>query len=325
MAFDILDHLDKLTLDGGSQSRSQASCQCPICESPNLKITLSGANTGRWATYSCDCSKTEAGKQKIRHFLSPAQNPNPTPTPTWQKPDRASKSVVYNYDRLVDGQPEPIVQVKRSDDGRGGRRFSQSHWDGKRWISGAPDEIKAQIHLYRIFDPLNQEAIATGAPLLIVEGEGKTDRLLGLGIPATCSIGGAGKWGHYGHQNYLQDLAGAVVVVCPDRDKPGFKHAEQVAADFPEAQWLYADPTSPEWETLPDNKGFDVGDWLESGATKEQILGAIAPRRVVMAGEPESVENSRGGELHHGLPCRRGAGQKCRVDIPAPARLRFHH
>jgi hypothetical protein len=292
MPFDILDHRDKLTFDGGSQSRSQASYLCPICESPNLKITLSGAKMGYWDTYSCDCASTDAGKRKIRHFLSPAQNPNPEPTPTWQKPARASKSVVYTYDRLVDGQPEPIAQVKRSDDGRGTRKFSQSHWDGKRWVSGVPDEIKAQIHLYRIFDPLNQEAIATGAPLLIVEGEGKTDRLLGLGIPATCSIGGGGKWGHYGYQNYLQDLAGAVVVVCPDRDKPGIKHAEQVATDFPEAQWLYADPTSPEWETPPDNKGFDVGDWVESGATKEQILGAIEPRRVVaVESEVEALES----------------------------------
>jgi energy-coupling factor transporter ATP-binding protein EcfA2 len=280
MTFNILLHLDKLTPDGGSQSKNQASYLCPLCESPNFKVTLSGKKEGHWGTYGCDCSATEAGKQKIRHCLSPAKNPNPQPD-RWVKLPRPQKSQHFAYDRLVDGQIEAIAQVKRSDDGQGKRYFSQSHWNGKHWVSGLPDDIKPQVHLYRIFDPINQAAIAKGEPLLIVEGEGKVDKLHRLGIPATCSIGGAGKWGHYGHQNYLQDLVSAVVLICPDRDKPGIKHAEQVAADFPEAQWLYADPTSPEWETPPDNKGFDVGDWVESGATKEQILGAIAPRRVV--------------------------------------------
>jgi energy-coupling factor transporter ATP-binding protein EcfA2 len=292
MAFNILPHRHKLTLDGGSQSKNQASYRCPLCESPNFKLILSGKKAGHWATYGCDCSSTEEGKRKIRHYLSPAQNPNET-EPTWQKPVRASKSVTYPYDRLVDGQIEAIAQVKRSDDGMGKRYFSQSHWDGKHWVSGLPDDIKSQVHLYRIFDPINQDAIAKGEPLLIVEGEGKVDKLHRLSIPATCSIGGAGKWGHYGHQNYLQDLAGAVVVICPDRDKPGIKHAEQVAADFPEAQWLYSDPTSPEWETPPDNKGFDVGDWVESGATKEQILGAIAPRRMATVEAPTTEQTAQ--------------------------------
>jgi hypothetical protein len=55
-------------------------------------------------------------------------------------------------------------------------------------------EKQKQVHLYRIGDELNKGAIANHEPILVVEGEGKADLLLAMGIAATCAIGGAGKW-----------------------------------------------------------------------------------------------------------------------------------
>ena len=118
-----------------------------------------------------------------------------------------------------------------------------------------------------------------------------------LGIAATCSIGGSEKWTGYGYPNYLKDLEGAAVVICPDRDEKGIKHAEMIALDFPGAPWLYCNPSSFQWgRSLPKQKGFDIADWInDDGATKEQILGAIEPRRIPKTQEtkPKSTTKQR--------------------------------
>lgn len=174
----------------------------------------------------------------------------------------------------------PVVKVTRTDKGDGSKSFYQSHWNGKTWVKGLTDEIKLQIHLYRIQEPINQQAIATGQPVLIVEGEGIVDQLLEMGIAATTSIGGAGKWRHYGYPNYLEDLVGANVVLCPDRDTKGVQHCNDIARDFPNAKWLYAFPDSPWWERVPDKGGLDIADWIaDYRLTREDILGAIGEKR----------------------------------------------
>ncbi|WP_146087173.1 hypothetical protein [Chroococcidiopsis sp. TS-821] len=199
------------------------------------------------------------------------------PQETSQKPIRpkSKKSFIY---KNIDGQP--LVKVTRTDRGDGNKSFYQSHWNGTTWVKGLNEQVKSEIHLYQIQDPINQDAIATGKPILIVEGEGKVDLLLKMGIAATCSIGGALKWRHYGYPNYLDDLAGANVVLCPDRDKAGLKHCEDIALDFPAAKWLYVLPNSPLWQRVPDKGGLDIADWInDDGATREDILGAIGDKR----------------------------------------------
>ncbi len=135
------------------------------------------------------------------------------------------------------------------------------------------------MHLYRIQEELNQGAIRTGDRILLVEGEGKVDLLLGMGIPATCAIGGAGKWRRYGYPNYLEDLEGAKVVLVPDRDSKGLAHMEDVAKDFPDAEWLFPFPDSPLWKRLPEKGGLDIADWIEEGKlSREQVLASIGKR-----------------------------------------------
>jgi len=170
--------------------------------------------------------------------------------------------------------------VTRIDDGEGKKQFYQSHWNGKEWVKGVPEEFRVRIRLYRISDAVNQNAITQGKSVLIVEGEGIVDVLLEMGIAATCSIGGAGKWRKYGHQNYLEDLKGAKVVLCPDRDKPGINHCLDIEKDFPNAQWLYAYPDSPDWLEPPTKEGLDIADWVhDHKLTSEQIIAAIEPKR----------------------------------------------
>ena len=270
--FNILDHLDRLTSDGGNHGKNEQSFHCPVCNASNFKVMISGPNEGKYSAYGCDCMATNSGKQRVIDAISPR----------WEKPNRPKSSKIYTYETLENLTPVPTVQVRRSDDGKGKRNITQWHQQDGLWVPGLPSEMRSKIHLYRIFDEINQTAIADGEPIFIVEGEGNVNDLIELGIAATCSIGGASGWNSYGHANYVSDLSGAVPVICPDRDVPGLKYGDRIADDFPGALWVYADPTAFQWgRSLPENGGFDIGDWISDGATKEQILGAIEPRRVI--------------------------------------------
>lgn len=195
-----------------------------------------------------------------------------------QKPKRASGTKQFIYH---DPQGLTAVIVHRVDyDDQQPKKIWQTFHRGSRPLKEKPDGFNARIHLYRIFESPNQQAITNGEQLLIVEGEGKADLLLRMGIPATTSLGGAGQWRKNGYANYRNDLQGARVVICPDRDEPGLRHGADIAQDFPDAQWLYAFPNEPAWEKPPAKGGLDIADWIEQGKlSAADVLAAIEPRR----------------------------------------------
>jgi hypothetical protein len=102
------------------------------------------------------------------------------------------------------------------------------------------------------------------ALVFVTEGEKDADRLADLGLVATTNPGGAGKW--HLVQN-LTPLRGRQVVILPDSDEPGRRHAQQVA------QSLHQVAESVRVLELPSlpPKG-DVSDWLDQGHTKEELL-----------------------------------------------------
>ena len=95
MTFNILDHLDKLEPDGGTNDpRGDHSYKCPVCGSNNFKVNV---KNGYWNTYGCDCASTENGKRKIRNAISPAKDPNDiNPIPT-AKPKRPTQHRGWEY------------------------------------------------------------------------------------------------------------------------------------------------------------------------------------------------------------------------------------
>ena len=171
---------------------------------------------------------------------------------------------------------KPLAKVHRIDDGNGKKRIWQSSWDGKNWIKGLTDKVKQEIPIYRY--PEIRKAIAEGKPIFFVEGETVADLLWEKGLAATTTIGGAGKYRAYG--NYDLDLEGAeVIVLCPDRDKPGLAHMEEINKDYPDAKWLYAPPGDFYWSNLPTGGGLDLADWIEEGATVDEIMDSIEDRK----------------------------------------------
>lgn len=258
-SFDIRNFIDQLT-----HVRDEKYI-CPVCSNNNLSIS------NKTGAYQCwnGCESKD-----IREAISPWVEKKST------RP-RAKTEYVYH-----DRSGQPCIKVTRLDDGEGHKRIYQSSWNGANWDKGLSDDAKKSVPIYRYQEV--RKAIAEGKPIFMVEGEAVADCLWKLGLAATTTIGGGGKYRKYG-SGYKQDLEGAgIVVLCPDRDEPGLKHMEDIAQDFPDAAWLYAPPSDRWWNRLPKSGGLDVKDWVEAGATAEQILDAMEDRRTVV----ESLQRS---------------------------------
>jgi hypothetical protein len=166
----------------------------------------------------------------------------------------------------------------REDDGKGNKDIHQFRWENGQWVARLTEQVTRRVRLYRIHDARTL-AKQTGHPIFLVEGESCVERLMELGLPATTSIGGAGKWRKYGFPNYLQDLSSLRVILCPDADRAGLDHMVDIEESLRQngievAGWLLAPPDAP-WENLPTGGGLDVVDWLENGATAQQILDSV--------------------------------------------------
>jgi len=195
--------------------------------------------------------------------------------PAPQKTPRPAGKWEFTY-HDADGQP--VIKVIREDDGRGNKDIRQRCYVNGKWVSRLNEDVTKRVRLYRIAEArsLSKE---TNYPIFMVEGESCVNRLMDLGIPATTSLGGSKKWTKYGYPNYLQDLQGCRVVLAPDADIPGLEHMLEIECSLRQhgieiAGWLLAPPDAP-WENLPKEGGLDVVDWLDKGATVEEILGAV--------------------------------------------------
>jgi putative DNA primase/helicase len=103
---------------------------------------------------------------------------------------------------------------------------------------------------------------APEATVFVCEGEKDVVNLFALGVVATCNHGGAGKW----RPEISHWLAGRDVVILPDNDAKGRKHAPDVARKL---SGIAARIRIVELPNLPD-KG-DVSNWLEAGGTLEEL------------------------------------------------------
>jgi len=103
------------------------------------------------------------------------------------------------------------------------------------------------------------------APIFVVEGEQCADVLIEAGLVATTNHGGAGKWG----EEHAQHLEGRNVIVMPDNDQVGHRHADAVVASL----WGKANQIKRvDLPGLPD-KG-DVVDYLRTH-TLEELVGEV--------------------------------------------------
>lgn len=170
--------------------------------------------------------------------------------------------IVATYD-YRDEAGTLLFQVVRYD--RPKKAFPQRRPNGTGgWVWGIEGIRRV---LYRLPDLLDADTV------YIVEGEKDVENLRALGIVATCNAGGAetsqgkkGKW----RDEYNPSLAGKHIVILPDNDEPGERHALAVA------RALLPGAASVRIVRLPGlpPKG-DVSDWLKEGHGVEELLALV--------------------------------------------------
>lgn len=132
------------------------------------------------------------------------------------------------------------------------------------WNSATGNMQGVRRILYRL--PQLLQARSEGQWIWLVEGEKAVESLVKLGLTATCNPGGAGKWTKYRH-DLNPPFAGARVLILPDNDDPGRRHAISVADNLLSVAEVVKIVELPD---LPD-KG-DVVDWLATGGNHNELL-----------------------------------------------------
>ena len=202
-----------------------------------------------------------------RYGVDPDSGPGPT------QPRSSSPSGSWIYHR-PDGSE--AFKVERFEDGDGKKRFLQLAPDGRGgWICkrGCMDGVERW--LYRVDRLRGQDTVC------LVEGEKVADAMRMLGMVATTTPGGAGKWhmsdptrspiGLGGYAAQFIDAGNTNLAIFSDNDDAGRRHAEDAARDCHAAGLRVKMVALP---GLPP-KG-DVIEFLEAGGTKADLLKAVA-------------------------------------------------
>ena len=168
----------------------------------------------------------------------------------------AEKHIVATYDYL-DESGKLLFQTLRYEP----KDFRQHRPDGQGgWIWNLDGVRCVPYRLPELLKSSMQDFV------FIAEGEKDCDRLSGMGFTATTCPMGAGKW----LNEYNKYFEGRLVVILPDNDTAGKKHAEQVANS------LYGIAGEVKIVDLPGlpEKG-DVSDWLDAGHDKTELIQLI--------------------------------------------------
>ncbi len=248
---------------------------CPFHEDRNPSLSIN-AETGQWFCHACVIG---GGPSQLAEQLG-------VDPPDNGKPD--NPEATYDYH---DENGQLLFQVVRLP----GKKFRQRRPDGSGgWIWNLKGVSRV---LYRLPDLKGKGTV------YIVEGEKDADRLWSIGIPATTSSGGAGKW----RDDYTDQIKAAGVErvwVLPDNDDEGRKHTNQVALSCLKAGLQVKVVKLPD---LPE-KG-DVSSWLDKGHTKDELfeIGKTTPEmtREGLRDDSEGDERPQ-GKTTDGLKGRSG-------------------
>jgi hypothetical protein len=255
VAFSILDHIDQLEPSGKS-----GKFLCPACGGNDFTINK---NTGG---YNCWHDPSPAHRAEIRDALAPMER--------WEKPPRHPGRFTFPY---KDNNGKEVVIVHR-DDTSGSKKIWQDFPTIDKGENGHKtklQEVKANVLPYK-YEEAIEKSKETGLPIFVVEGELTCEAVWALGIPCVTFLGGSKQYRTNGDYSHL--FRNEKLVLCPDRDEQGVAFMAEVANDNPGASWLYADPRSWEWDNLPSGNGYDVSDYIEEGATKDDLLSSIVSK-----------------------------------------------
>lgn len=193
-------------------------------------------------------------------------------------PPKESRKIVATYDyrdengtllyQVVRFEPKGFLQRKPA----AGGGWEWKLGDTRRVLYGLP-ELAAASPAKRV---------------CFVEGEKDVESARKFDLIATCNAGGAMTKPDQWRTDYSTSLRGRHVIVVPDNDAPGRKHAEIVAAalaSFAASVKVIELPGVPE--------GGDLTDWIASGGTKEKLRELVRSAKNVAVVGPSKADLDR--------------------------------
>lgn len=178
--------------------------------------------------------------------------------PAYHQPSDYRTVAKYDY---TDEQGKLLFQVHRKENGSpDNKTFVQCHFDenGK--------EVWSMKGVRLV--PFRLPKVTESKFTLIVEGEKSVLAAESIGFTATCNPMGAGKW----RGTYSQHFLGKEVVIIPDNDPIGRKHAEEV---YKSLDKIASSVKILHLPGLPE-KG-DIVEWIAAGGNKEKLLDLLEP------------------------------------------------
>ncbi len=227
-------------------SPTKALALCPAHLDQKQSLSIACGDDGRILIHchaGCELDHVLAALRLTKNDLFPA---------------RENSTAEYDY---TDPEGTLLFQVVR----RPGKKFTQRRPDGKGgWIRNLEGVSRVPYRLPELVgaDPAR--------PVFVVEGEKDADNLHRLGEIATTNPGGTGGGKVWNSTRFREPLRDREVVILPDNDEPGQKHAERVA------QALHGCAGLVKVLALPglSEKG-DVSDWLQAGGTRDRLYALI--------------------------------------------------
>lgn len=249
-------------LGGASKSGDNWSCRCPAHDDKRASLSITEKQDGKLLVHchaGCDQALVVSELKAIGLWSSAKPTPEALPPPPVQINIGAGKgqiSATYDY---VSEDGELLYQAVRYEPKDFRQRAPNGH-GGWTWsIKGV------QRTLYRLPEVL--AAVAEGRTVYICEGEKDVEAARSLGLVATCNAMGADNGtGNKWLPEFGAIFKGADVVVVPDQDEPGIRHAEWVISTL-QGRAKSVRVSSP-------TVGKDLADWIAAGAGVAQIEAA---------------------------------------------------
>ena len=273
---DWIDRNLSAALEPGTSSNGERKFRCLLPGHKDKKASASiNINTGHWYCHRCEvgggictlarvlgvappavrAKRKRPATQHARSAAATASSAVQKPASKAQRKPLGRIEAVYDYPD-VDGRVE--MQVCRFP----GKEFRQRQprAQGKHVWRAHPESDRM---LYRLPDlaarTLDAEAV------LVTEGEKDADAAALAGAVVTTNPGGGEKW-RAGHSATLAALDPREVVIVPDADAPGQKHAWKVVVSLREAGIERIRVAALPYP-VADDHGSDLSDLLDAQDT----------------------------------------------------------
>ena len=219
--------------------------------------------------------------QQIERANNEASSVPPGRKQYQSEPRNKGRPIAAYVYRQNDGTP--YLRVLRTTT----KAFLQFHWEGGQWVAGKPKGPKIPYRLPELL------AAAPTVPIFVCEGEKDADNVAALGLVASASAEGAGKWTADLNKWFARKQT---VYILEDNDAAGRSHAAKVATAL---QGIVADIHIVSFPELPEHGDHD--------RTQSATLLCVRLRPIKSGG----IENG----LRFGLPVG-GRPRRDPFDVP---------